>query len=91
MLVKLTNNVEYGPRLSLPNSEEEYELYGVIVHFGSGVGGHYIAYVRVKNRWYKCDDAQVSLCKPGDEFDTNAYILFYKKVNFEPSLMTLSF
>ena len=63
----------------------------MISHNGSGVGGHYIAYVKVKNNWYKCDDAQVSLVKEGEQIDPNAYILFYKRVNFEPSLITLSF
>lgn len=58
---------------------------------GNGVGGHYISYVRVGHKWYRCDDSKVTLAEPGQEIDRNAYMLFYKKTNFEPSLMTLSF
>ena len=62
-----------------------------MVHIGSGVGGHYISYVQVKGRWYRCDDSKVMLASPGQHIDPNAYLLFYRKVNFEPSLICLSF
>lgn len=91
MLFKLTNNVLYPLELTLPGSKERYELYGAVAHIGSGVGGHYISYVRVMQRWYKCDDSRVTLAAEGQEIDCNAYLLFYKRVDFEPSLMCLSF
>ena len=52
------------------------------MHIGSGVGGHYISFVQVKGRWYKCDDSKVSLAGPNMHIDPNAYLLFYKKIDF---------
>ena len=89
--MKLTNRVVYPQQLALPGTREVYELYGVVVHFGSGVGGHYISYVRVGGKWYCCDDSKVTLSSPGAEIDTNAYLLFYSKKDFSPSLMCLNF
>lgn len=91
MLLKLTNNVVYPHQLTLPGTTEKYELYGSVVHIGSGVGGHYISYVKVAQKWYRCDDSKVTLASAGQEIDPNAYLLFYKKVDFEPSLICLSF
>lgn len=42
------------------DKKERYELYGVVAHYGSGVGGHYISFVKVSNKWYKCDDNKVT-------------------------------
>jgi ubiquitin carboxyl-terminal hydrolase 22/27/51 len=49
----------------LPHSEsfanaEVYELFCVICHTGRMDSGHYIAYVRQRNQWYKCDDATIT-------------------------------
>jgi ubiquitin C-terminal hydrolase len=55
------------------------------------VGGHYISFVRVAGKWYKCDDNRVTFAGNGQHIDPNAYLLFYKRKDFEPSLMTLSF
>ena len=90
-LIKLTNRVVYPEQLNLPGTNQTYKLYGVVVHYGSGVGGHYISYVCVNRKWYCCDDSKVTLAKPGEEIDTNAYLLFYHKIDFEPSLICLSF
>lgn len=89
MLVKLTNSVIYPETLQLPS--ETYELYGVVAHIGSGAGGHYISFVKVTGKWYKCDDNRVRLAGRGQHIDPNAYLLFYKRRDFEPGLMTLSF
>jgi ubiquitin C-terminal hydrolase len=61
----LNNNLVYPEKLTLPVSKEKYELYGTVVHFGSGVGGHYYSYVKVEHLWYKCDDEKVSLAAIG--------------------------
>lgn len=81
-MIKLTNHVIYPSKLTLPGTLEQYELYAVVVHIGSGVGGHYISYVQVKNRWYKCDDSKVTLAAQNQHIDPNAYLLFYKKIDF---------
>jgi ubiquitin C-terminal hydrolase len=92
MLVKLNNSVIYPEVLELPSGrKEKYELYGVVSHIGSGVGGHYISFVKVSSKWYKCDDSRVTFSNPSQHIDPNAYLLFYKKIDFEPSLIALSF
>ena len=75
----------------MPGSQEVYLLYGVVVHYGSGKGGHYVSYVKVNSKWYYCDDSRVTLADPEAEIDTNAYILFYHKASFETSLICLGF
>ena len=55
------------------------------------MGGHYVSYVRANGKWYYCDDSKVVLADKDAEIDTNAYILFYHKASFEPSLICLSF
>lgn len=58
-----------------------YELTGIICHYGSYGGGHYIAYARnhLNDEWYEFDD---SYCKRVDILtvqNVQAYVLFYKK------------
>jgi ubiquitin carboxyl-terminal hydrolase 8 len=77
--------------LTLPGTNDQYELFGVAVHLGSGVGGHYISYVKVNKKWYLCDDTKVRLAAHRQHIDNNAYLLFYHKIDFEPSLICLSF
>jgi ubiquitin C-terminal hydrolase len=55
----------------------EYELFGVVNHFGSMTFGHYIAYVK-KNDWVTYDDEKVKKCNVNGD---NAYLLFYKRCN----------
>lgn len=40
--------------------ETLYNLASVIVHIGDAHGGHYIAYVKHNNQWYKCDDDEIT-------------------------------
>lgn len=38
----------------------DYELKSVIVQSGGIAGGHYIAYVKEGNTWWKCDDTRIT-------------------------------
>lgn len=38
-----------------------YRCKAFIAHAGSEVGGHYIAFIRMNNEWYMCDDTNISL------------------------------
>jgi hypothetical protein len=68
-----------------PQSDEIYDLYGVIVHEGSSrYKGHYYAYCRgfeTDNTWYKCNDESISREIDGVNaaLGKQAYILFYQK------------
>jgi hypothetical protein len=72
---------------------ESYELYAVVSHKGaSRNGGHYVAHVKVRDEWHRCDDDEVSFCNARDmkrllqESRTDQagefrpYILFYSKL-----------
>lgn len=59
-----------------------YELFGTVNHVGNMQSGHYVANVKVKDKWYDCNDAYVGLAGgTGDEetvlANAGAYILFY--------------
>jgi uncharacterized UBP type Zn finger protein len=58
-----------------------YDLYGVVNHFGTMFGGHYIARCQnfKDNSWYQFDDSRVSKINPNDVVDESAYVLFYKR------------
>lgn len=61
----------------------EYNLYGIVRHYGTLDGGHYISEVKKNGTWIRFDDDKVKVSdtmgkKP--EMDGSAYILFYEKV-----------
>jgi ubiquitin carboxyl-terminal hydrolase 47 len=45
-----------------------YELYAVLVHSGSAIGGHYYAYIKSfeDGKWYNFNDSDVSLINEED-------------------------
>ena len=81
-------NVNFPDQLNLfnfvtfKNGNTLYELYAVISHIGpSSMSGHFIAFCknRIDKKWYKYNDAFVTLCQGPNEYRSEmAYILFYK-------------
>lgn len=70
----------------LSNDNYNYELYGVILHFGSILGGHYICYVKRNiggfTKWFKCDDESISEVSVSEVLNNrNAYMLLYQVEN----------
>ncbi len=62
-------------------NDNNYELYGICNHMGSTLGGHYTAYVKLKNnKWYLFNDKEVNLYN-GKLISKNSYCLFYRKKN----------
>lgn len=57
--------------------ENNYELFGIVVHIGSVNTGHYIAYIKKGNLWFKFDDATVTRVSQEDVSKVSAYLLFY--------------
>jgi hypothetical protein len=56
-----------------------YDLCSVIVHQGSSLGGHYVAYVRnKKGDWFYCSDTTVRGCAEADVLRAQAYMLYYQ-------------
>ncbi len=79
--------------------DAKYKLSGVIEHFGSAHGGHYVAYRPLfthqlhekeegDNTWIICDDNQVSYVKKRDILNRKAYMLIYERINSSGSLQT---
>lgn len=63
-----------------------YILIGVTVHGGSLSGGHYTAYVREgvepdgRGGWYFCNDSKTSRASEKDVLSSEAYLLYYERV-----------
>ena len=110
---KLNNYFEFPFELNMKaflmddNSETntEYELLGITIHYGVSDFGHYYDLIKGKdNKWYKFNDISVTefkeedipheafgennineedeLCKEKESEKNNAYILIYKKKDF---------
>lgn len=62
------------------NSLFEYQLCSVIVHQGTGNGGHYIAYVNRENQWYFTSDSVTRKASLSEVLGSQAYILMYRKI-----------
>lgn len=58
---------------------ERYHLYAVVVHSGVLDGGHYIAYVKRRGDWFRCDDASVKSVGVDEVKRAQAFMLFYAK------------
>ena len=64
-------------------------MCGVIEHFGTAYGGHYVAYKPLfthdaplqSDRWVLCDDSQTTLLTKEDIMSRNAYMLLYERIN----------
>lgn len=71
-------------------SDDQYELYSVLMHSGTALAGHYYAFIRdfAKQSWYKFNDRQVqalsaeqleAMCGT-DGSRASAYMLMYRRV-----------
>jgi len=87
---KNNSSIDYPLNLNisdyiLTKDNKNYSLYGVIIHYGSIHGGHYISYVKKHNKdskmneWFKCDDENITKVDESIVINnTNAYVLFYQ-------------
>jgi hypothetical protein len=58
-----------------------YDLFAVIQHDGELESGHYIMYAKNRGKWFRFDDAQITLAEESDVLRSNAYMLFYVRQN----------
>jgi len=66
------------------NCPVKYRLLGIIVHIGpSSMSGHFIAYCRQDNSWYKLNDSIVSNASFNEIKNLNGipYVFFYENAN----------
>ncbi|KAK6945165.1 Peptidase C19, ubiquitin carboxyl-terminal hydrolase [Dillenia turbinata] len=55
----------------------EFELFAVITHSGKLDAGHYVTYLRLRNQWYKCDDAWITQVNEDIVRAAQGYMMFY--------------
>jgi ubiquitin carboxyl-terminal hydrolase 16/45 len=84
--VEFDEYLETGPFLIPTTSTENglrnlrYQLYGLVVHGGSLVGGHYVSYVRHCDSWFYCSDSHTRSASWNEVRKCQAYLLFYKLI-----------
>jgi ubiquitin carboxyl-terminal hydrolase 36/42 len=86
-MVRLNKHVHFPLRLEIGDymsrvnkaKPPPYELVGVLVHQGRSCdSGHYLAYVKCQNEWYKANDSVVSKVDMETVMSQQAYILLYE-------------
>ncbi|XP_068652728.1 ubiquitin C-terminal hydrolase 22 isoform X2 [Aristolochia californica] len=55
----------------------EFELFAVVTHSGKLEAGHYVTYLRLRNQWYKCDDAWITHVSEKVVRALQAYMMYY--------------
>lgn len=55
----------------------QFEVFAVVTHSGTLESGHYISYVRLKEQWYRCDDALINKVEEAVVRASQCYMLFY--------------
>lgn len=55
----------------------KFEVFAVVTHSGMLESGHYVTYLRLKNQWYKCDDAWINEVDEEVVRASQSYLIFY--------------
>ncbi|KAJ7966294.1 Ubiquitinyl hydrolase 1 [Quillaja saponaria] len=55
----------------------EFEIFAMITHSGTLESGHYVSYLRLRNQWYKCDDAWITEVDETTVRASQCYMIFY--------------
>mmetsp|Transcript_778 Transcript_778/g.932 ORF Transcript_778/g.932 Transcript_778/m.932 type:complete len:588 (+) Transcript_778:321-2084(+) len=82
--------LEIGEYMSLANKAKPppYELVGVLVHKGKSCdSGHYLAYVKFQNEWYKANDSVITKVDLDSVLSQQAYILMYEVAGMRSTTM----
>ncbi|KAL4244242.1 hypothetical protein ABKN59_010461 [Abortiporus biennis] len=102
--IKLAYRVAFPLELRLFNTVDDaedpdrlYELFGVVVHIGSGPHhGHYVSIIKARGIWYLFDDDSVEVIKEsdisryyGDSNSGSAYVLYYQAVDMDLAALGL--
>jgi hypothetical protein len=86
-------DLDLGPYLTFGAESQPdraiYDLFGIVNHYGSLNGGHYIA--NIKNQksqeWLKYDDNKVSTILEHQVRSSAAYVLFYRRKDLAEKTM----
>ncbi|KAG1363724.1 ubiquitin C-terminal hydrolase 22 [Cocos nucifera] len=55
----------------------EFEVFAVITHSGRLESGHYVTYLRLRDQWYRCDDAWITQVTEGVVRASQVYMMYY--------------
>ncbi|XP_050364368.1 ubiquitin C-terminal hydrolase 22 [Argentina anserina] len=55
----------------------EFEIFAVITHSGTLDSGHYLTYLRIKDQWYRCDNAWINEVDERVVRASQCYMMFY--------------
>ncbi|XP_041022645.1 ubiquitin C-terminal hydrolase 22-like isoform X1 [Juglans microcarpa x Juglans regia] len=55
----------------------EFEIFAAVTHAGTLESGHYVNFLRLRNQWYKCDDAWINEVDEGMVRASQCYMMFY--------------
>ncbi|EEP80577.1 conserved hypothetical protein [Uncinocarpus reesii 1704] len=74
-------SINMAPYTTSANSKNifkyTYDLLSVVVHIGDIDSGHYLAYCRQGEQWFKFNDDRVTWATDAEVLDADAYLLFY--------------
>ena len=76
-------NAQVSIKYNIDGSEynNQYRIMGIVVHLGSSIAsGHYIAYIRAGEKWFKMNDDTVSAVCWRTVRRKKAYLLFYEQI-----------
>ncbi|KAK9279779.1 hypothetical protein L1049_013461 [Liquidambar formosana] len=79
-----------------PDASTEFEVFAVVTHSGMLESGHYVTYLRLRNQWYKCDDAWITEVDEGVVRASQCYLMYYvqkvlnRKANEDLSCLPMS-
>lgn len=86
---KINSKVSFSEKLDLAPymaddaadlEDLEYSLHAVIVHISPfSSAGHYIAFVRRGDQWFKCDDSSITAVSAKTVMSQNVYMLLYQR------------
>lgn len=72
----------YGNRIFAFGGDEsdivtKFEIFAVVTHSGTLDSGHYVSFVRLRNQWYRCDDAWITEVDEDTVRASQCYMVFY--------------
>ena len=80
-LKKIRSLVKCNQTINPFPTNVSYDLVAAVCHTGSIQSGHYLAFVKRGDAWFKCNDGTVSQCKLSDVISQDTYILLYKQTS----------
>ena len=80
--VKAPIDIDLHKYIISTESSTKYRLRAVAMHYGNFFGGHYVAMVYKKQKWFFIDDDAVKEVEtaPEDMIATRGYMFFYERV-----------